>query len=87
MDYVSSGKLWPGTFYLCEHAIRTCGLELVDRFEMIGQPGPQSQKRQVHARRNHSSLFVFRKPSNLLGDIYNGVRKRHRSQPTRKERP
>ena len=61
-DYVSSGKLFPGTFHTLEHAINKCGLELVDRFEHIGTPRPQPRRRQqVHARRNLSTLFVFRK--------------------------
>ncbi len=61
-DYVSSGKLFPGTFHTLEHAINKCGLGLVDRFEHIGTPRPQPRRRQqVHARRNLSTLFVFRK--------------------------
>ncbi len=61
-DYVASGKLFPGTFYTLEHAINVLELELVDRFEHIGNPRPQPLGRQqVHARRNLSTLFVFRK--------------------------
>ena len=59
-DYVTSGKLWIGTHWtLC--AGLALGFECVDRFEHVGAPGPQSQTRQVHARRNLSTLFVLRK--------------------------
>lgn len=58
-DYISSGKYWAGTHETLKHA-HWLGLELVDRFEHIGRRRPQSQKRQVHARRNLSTLFVFR---------------------------
>jgi tRNA G10 N-methylase Trm11 len=61
-DYVSSGKLYPGTFNT-QYWAGIIGLELVDRFEHIGNPRPQPPgRRQVHARRNLSTLFVFRKP-------------------------
>lgn len=60
-DYISSGKLWPGTHHTLTHAL-SIGLTLVDRFEHIGNPRPQpSRRRQVHARRNLSTLLVFRK--------------------------
>lgn len=61
MDYVTSGKLWIGTHRtLC--AALALGFECVDRFEHVGGTGPQSQTRQVHARRNLSTLFVLKKP-------------------------
>jgi tRNA G10 N-methylase Trm11 len=61
-DYVSSGKLWPGTHHTLHHAL-DLELELLDRFEHYGAPRPQpAGRRQVHARRNLSTLFVFRKP-------------------------
>lgn len=60
-DYVWSGKLWPGTT-LCEAHASVCDLVLVDRFEHIGTPGPQpAHKRQVHARRNLTTLLVFQR--------------------------
>lgn len=62
-DYITSGKFWPGTHYLLTYALDE-GLELVDRLEMIS-PAPRPQppgRRQVHARRNLSTLFVFRLP-------------------------
>jgi hypothetical protein len=60
-DYVSSGRLWPGT----HHTLCTAfgiGLELVDRLEHIGGVRPQPpNRRQVHARRNLSTLLVLRR--------------------------
>lgn len=60
-DYVSSGHLWLGSHWTLCHAL-DLGFELVDRLEHIGRPGPQSQTRQVHARRNLSTLFILRRP-------------------------
>jgi len=67
MDYVSSGKLWLGTHHTLSHAL-ALGFECVDRMEHIGTPGPQPTKspggtprRQVHARRNLSTMFILRK--------------------------
>ena len=60
MDYISSGKLWLGVHKTIEHAL-SIGLEVVDRLEHVHAPGPQPKGRpQVHARRNHSTLLVFR---------------------------
>lgn len=60
MDYISSGKLWLGVHQTIEHAL-SLGLEVVDRLEHVHAPGPQPKGRpQVHARRNHSTLLVFR---------------------------
>lgn len=98
-DYIWSGRLFPGTHYTLTHALNI-GFELVDRFEHIGNPGPQPTGRKCpacdgtgrgemeddpltggvwwhgckecvglghiprqvkHARRNLSTLFVFRK--------------------------
>jgi tRNA G10 N-methylase Trm11 len=62
-DYISSGKLWIGTHHTLTHALGL-GFTLFDRLEHIGNPRPQPPRpRQVHARRNLSTLFVFRKPS------------------------
>ncbi len=62
MDYVSSGQLWEGTYLTRKHA-EELGFKAVDRFEHVGHPGPQPPgRRQVHARRNLSTLYVFRKP-------------------------
>lgn len=68
-DYVWSGRLFIGTHHTITEGLRL-GLELVDRFEHIGRPGPQPTRsradgapvRQHHARRNLSTLLVFRTP-------------------------
>jgi tRNA G10 N-methylase Trm11 len=62
-DYISSGRLWPGTHHTLTAAF-DLGLELVDRLEHIApRPRPQPpHRRQVHARRNLSTLLVLRKP-------------------------
>ena len=61
-DYVSSGHLWPGTYYTTLHAYGM-GLRLVDRLEHLGGIRPQPPgRRQVHALRNLSTLLVFRTP-------------------------
>lgn len=61
MDYISSGKFFPGTHYTLSHAMRL-GFIQEDRMEHIGDPGPQpGGRRQVHARRNLSTLLVLRK--------------------------
>lgn len=60
-DYVSSGKLWLGTHHTLTHAL-ALGFECVDRLEHIGSARPQPPgRRQVHVRRNLSTLFVLRK--------------------------
>lgn len=62
-DYISSGQLWPGTFFTADAGFRV-GLRLLDRFEHVAaKPRPQPPgRRQVHARRNLSTLLVFGKP-------------------------
>ena len=63
MDYVSSGKLWIGTHYTLTHALNALNMECIDRFEHVGRPRPQPKgRRQVHARRNLSTLLVLRNP-------------------------
>jgi DNA modification methylase len=60
-DYVSSGRLWIGTHHTLSFGL-SIGLELVDRLEMIGAPRPQPPgRRQVHARRNLSTMFILKK--------------------------
>lgn len=61
-DYISSGKLWTGTHHTLSHAL-SLGMGLVDRLEHLGGVRPQPPgRRQVHARRNLSTLFVLRTP-------------------------
>lgn len=68
-DYISSGGLWLGTHHTLTHALEL-GLRLIDRLEMVQKrPRPQprnrwdgSEVRQVHARRNLSTLLVLKTP-------------------------
>lgn len=67
-NYIWSGALWEGAELTRDHA-RALGCDVVDRLEFLTTPGPQptvnpdgSPRRQVHARRNLSTLFVFRAP-------------------------
>lgn len=60
-DYISSGRLQPGTHWMIEDAL-AAGLDYVDRFEHVTHVRPQPPgRRQVHARRNLSTLLVFMK--------------------------
>lgn len=60
-DYISSGRFFDGT-YNTQHAAKRLGLETIDRLEHIAGVRPQPPgRRQVHARRNLSTLFVFRR--------------------------
>lgn len=69
MDYINGGRLFPGT-HLTLTAALAGGFFYEDRIEHVGRPGPQpstnldgSPRRQLHARRNLSTLFVLRAPS------------------------
>lgn len=66
-DYISSGELWEGTFHT-QSAARALGFRVVDRFEHYSKaPGIQPPgRRQVHARRNLSTLFVLEAPRHVL---------------------
>lgn len=71
-DYISSGKLFEGTYWT-QHAAHELGFEVVDRLEHVGhvraQPGNRTRlvdgvrvpSGQVHARRNLSTLLVLRR--------------------------
>jgi tRNA G10 N-methylase Trm11 len=60
-DYISSGKFWAGTHYTLTCALGV-GFELIDRLEHYGAPRPQPPgRRQIHAQRNLSTLFVLRR--------------------------
>lgn len=68
MNYISGGRLRPGTLWLVEDA-QAAGFELVDLFVHVGGTGPQprtnpdgSPRRQAHARNNYSTLAVLRAP-------------------------
>lgn len=70
-DYITSGKLWLGTHHTLTHALHL-GFEVVDRMEMVTSPRPQPPgRRQVHARRNLSTLFVLRKRRNAGAPVTN----------------
>lgn len=78
-DYISSGRLWIGTHHTLTHALGL-GLEVVDRLEHVSGVRPQpttnrdgSPRRQVHARRNLSTLFVLRRPRSLAASLPLGV--------------
>lgn len=58
-DQVCSGQVRWQTIEFTNHAA-TLGLRLVDRFDLLGHRPQPAGRRQVHARRNYSSLLVFR---------------------------
>lgn len=63
MDQISSGSYQPQTFFVWRTAT-TAGAILVDHLLVVSNH-PRSQpagRRQVHARREYSSLLVFRAP-------------------------
>lgn len=62
MDQVVSGRVVWQTDLITRVAENGLGLAKVDRFDMLRTPIPQPPGRaQVHARRNYSTLLVFRK--------------------------
>lgn len=62
--YISSGSYWDGPGLTCRWA-DLIGLEHVDQFIHVGNPGPQPPgRRQVHARNNYSVLLVHQKREN-----------------------
>lgn len=71
MDYICNGKFIQGHHFVVTTA-EELGLEQVDEFVHYSGTGPQpkfnldgSPRRQVHSRRAHSFLCVFRKPMRL----------------------
>ena len=63
MDYVSGGRLVLGRHHVVTTAL-TLGLEQVDEFVHHSGTGPQPKRdRQLHSRRSHSFLCVFRSKS------------------------
>lgn len=60
MDQVVSGKVVWQTDIMTAQGIHD-GLVKVDRLEYLTNPRPQPHSRQVHARRNYSTLLIFRK--------------------------
>jgi tRNA G10 N-methylase Trm11 len=61
-NYISSGHLWLGAHWTLSEALHL-GLECIDILEhTVKKPRAQPKgRRQVHARRNLSTLFVFQK--------------------------
>lgn len=60
-SYISSGRFFPGDYQTWWHATYALGMPLIDRFVHVTKaPRPQpGGRRQVHARNNVSTLFVF----------------------------
>lgn len=59
-DQVVSGKVVWQTDIMTAQAVHD-GLVKVDRLDFLTNPRPQPHSRQVHARRNYSTLLVFQK--------------------------
>lgn len=67
-NYISSGQFWPGVNLTIGHA-HSLGLKQVDQFEHVGSVRPQPKRTrkdgkpvlQHHARRNVSTLLIFKK--------------------------
>jgi DNA modification methylase len=59
-DQVCSGKVRWQTRIFADEGERL-GCELIDRFDILGTRAQPSGRRQVHARRNSSTLLVFKK--------------------------
>lgn len=59
-DQVVSGKVRWQTHLVIEHAERL-GLGLVDRFDLLGGRAQPDGRTQCHARRNASTLLVFKR--------------------------
>lgn len=58
MDQVNGGKLQLQTFRAIDTALN-CGWRTLDVFHNLGYRAQPAGTRQVHARRNHSTLLVF----------------------------
>lgn len=59
-DQVNGGKVRWQTYEFTKHA-ESLGLELVDRFDLLSYRAQPAGVRQVHARRNASTLLVFQR--------------------------
>lgn len=59
-DQVNAGAVRWQTDMVTDHA-RALGLDKIDAFLMLGHRPQPEGRRQVHARRNYSTLFVFQK--------------------------
>ena len=61
-DQVCSGKVRWQTIEFANHAASCGGMTLEDVFMPTGHRPQPGGRRQLHARRNYSSLMVFQKP-------------------------
>lgn len=61
-DQVNGGRVVWQTDFLT-NVLGQAGAEKVDRFDLMsrGRNGSHISRRQIHARRNHSTLLIFRK--------------------------
>jgi ubiquinone/menaquinone biosynthesis C-methylase UbiE len=59
-DQVCSGKVRWQSIDFSMHGIGL-GLQLVDRLELVSYRPQPAGRRQVHARRNHSTMLVLRR--------------------------
>lgn len=60
MDQVVSGKVIWQTDEITRWA-KLAGMTKVDRLDFLTDPRPQPHTRQIHARRNYSTLLIFQK--------------------------
>lgn len=60
MDQVVSGKVVWQTDEITRWA-KLAGMTKVDRLDFLTDPRPQPHARQIHARRNYSTLLIFQK--------------------------
>ena len=62
MNYISSGKYFPGRFFTEQHGL-ALGFDIVDEFVHYSQSASMQPpgRRQKHARNNYSQLLIFRK--------------------------
>lgn len=59
-DQVVSGKVvWQTD--IVTYAAKQVGMTKVDRLDFLTDPRPQPHSRQIHARRNYSTLLIFQK--------------------------
>ena len=58
MDQVSSGRVQWQTRIFADYA-ETCDFHLIDMLHLVGSRAQPSGRRQVHARRNYSTMLVL----------------------------
>jgi hypothetical protein len=60
-DQVVSGRVHWQTRIFADYAEQVCGLELIDMLHVQGYRKQPEGRRQVHARRDYSTLLVFKR--------------------------